>query len=275
VTWLAGVIPRYPYAEALCRLAGVIWYLAASPARAAVAANLRHIYAREPTRREVLRVFQNGALNYWDTIAITHFGPAQLLSLVDLHGREHLDAALAQGKGVIVASAHLGSVAFVAQIVPSLGYTTTGLLEPIEPPEVYEFFARQRQAHGIRLLPTGMAGLRALVAALKRNEIVGLITDREFGSGGVSVDFFDARARFADGVAWLSVRSGAPVLVGVCARKAGGRFDTWFEPLPPVLMGGDQKTNVLAVTQAIARRLEYYVANHPAQWTVFQKRWPG
>ncbi len=274
LTWLSGVIPRYPHAEVLCRLAGVLWYATAPEARQAVKDNLRHILGRAPGHLEVVRVFQNGALNYWDTFAISRFSAAQIQALVDLHGVDHIDAALTQGKGVIIASAHLGSVAFVAQIVPSLGYPTTGLLEPIQPPALYEFFARQRQRHGVRLFPAGTGGLRELLQTLRRNEVVGLITDREFGGVGSLVDFFDAKTRFADGVASLAVRTGARVLVGVCLRKAHGRFDAWFEPLPPVLMGGDQKANVYAVSQAIASRLQYYVANDPSQWTVFQSRWP-
>jgi lauroyl/myristoyl acyltransferase len=273
LTWLAGIVPRYPHAEILCRIAGLAWYACAPSARAAVEDNLRHIYRRAPRRIKVLRVFQNGALNYWDTFAIGHLRPSELIALVDLHGRERLDDALAGGAGVIVASAHLGSVALVAQIVPALGYPTTGLLEPIEPPELFEFFAGQRRRHGIRLLPVGTAGLRELLAALRRNEVVGLITDREFGSNGVVVDFFGTPARFAEGVAALSLRTGAPILIAACARKPGGRFDAWIESLPLVLTGGDQKQNIRAISQAVARRLEYYVANNPAQWTVFQQRW--
>lgn len=274
LTWLAAIIPRYPYAEALCRTAGIAWYLLGRSARAAVRANLRHVYGRPPTRLEVLRVFQNGALNYWDTFAIVGYDAARIRDLVDFHGIAHLEEALAGGKGAIIASAHLGSVAFVGQAVPTLGFPTTGLIEPIRPPELFDFFARQRSHHGIHLLPAGSSGLRALLAALRRNEVVGLITDREFGGHGVSVGFFDAPTTFADGVASLSVRTGAPVLIGVCARKARGRFDTWFEPLPPVLRSGDQKANIRAITQALARRLQYHVANHPGQWTVFQARWP-
>ena len=275
LTWLAGVIPRYPVADGLCRLGGILWYLAAPAARAAVADNLRHIYGHSPSRLQVLRVFQNGALNYWDTFAITSLSPQALLAQVDVHGRENFEAALVGGKGAIVASAHLGSVAFVAQAVPALGFPTTGLTEAIEPPELYAFFARQRMGHSFRIFPVGTAGLREVVHTLRRNEVVGLITDREFGGPSVLVPFFGQPTSFPEGVAALSLRTGAPIIIGVCARKARGRFDAWFEPLETVLTTDDQKQNVRAVTQAIARRLQYYVANHPAQWTVFQKRWPG
>ena len=132
-----GVLPRYPLGAAVCRVAGAAWYLSAPATREAVADNLRHILGRQPTRAEVVRVFHNGALNYWDTFAIPHFSHAQVLDLVDPYGIENIDAARAAGHGVICATAHLGSVAFVGQILPALGYPMVGLLEPLEPPELY------------------------------------------------------------------------------------------------------------------------------------------
>jgi KDO2-lipid IV(A) lauroyltransferase len=269
-----GVLPRYPLGEAVCRVAGAAWYLSAPATREAVADNLRHILGRQPTRAEVVRVFHNGALNYWDTFAIPHFSHAQVLERVDLYGIENIDAARAAGRGVICATAHLGSVAFVGQVLPALGYPMVGLVEPLEPPELFEFFARQRQALGSRLLPTGTSALRELVLALRRNEVLGLVTDRDITGKGPLVPFFGAPTRFPDGPAALSVRTGAPLLIAVAVRIAGGRFEGRFEPLPPVERTGDPRRDVLALTRAVAERLEYYVANHPEQWTVFQRRWP-
>jgi KDO2-lipid IV(A) lauroyltransferase len=267
-------LPRVEVGEPVCRLAGALWFLAAPTARAAVRDNLRHVLGREPTRREVASVFRNGALNYWDTFAIPHVSRQDLLNIVDFVGIEHLVAARRKGNGVIVASAHLGSVALVAQLIPALGFPTTGLVEPIDPPEAFDFFARQREAHGARLLPAGRAAVRELLQALHRNEVLGLVADRDVTGNGLMIQFFDAPTRFADGTAALSVRTGAPILVGACARKAGGRFDAWIEPLPAVELTGDTKADVLRLTRAVAERLQYYVASHPEQWTVFQRRWP-
>src|SRR5262245_57391174 len=133
VSVAAGVIPRHKVAEPICRFAGVIWYLGVPRARRAVRANLRHVLGREPRRIEIIGVFQNGLLNYWDTFAVPHLNHSTVLKLVDIHGREYLEAAFAQGRGVVVASAHVGSVALVGQMLPALGYKTTALLEPFEP----------------------------------------------------------------------------------------------------------------------------------------------
>ncbi len=270
----AGRLPRQTYAEPICRIVGAVWYLSRPDARAAVRDNLCHVLGRPPSRAMVASVFRHGAFNYWDTLALPHLTYDQVMGLIDLHGAELLDNARARGHGVICAGAHLGSVALVAQILPSLGYPVTGVIERFEPIEVFDFFSQQRQALGTRLLPAGAAAAREMLLALRRNEVVGLVTDRDVAGSGPIIPFFDAPTRFPDGVAWLSIRTGAPIVIGVAIRKAGGRFDAWLEPLPDVELTGERKDDMLRVTQAVAGRLQYYVAIHPEQWTVFQRRWP-
>jgi KDO2-lipid IV(A) lauroyltransferase len=271
---IAGRLPRETYAEPICSLVGALWYLSRPDSRAAVRDNLCHVLGRPPSRALVASVFRHGAFNYWDTLALPHFTYGQLLGLVDIHGLEHLDRTREAGRGVICAGAHLGSVALVAQVLPGLGYPVTGVIEQFEPAEVFDFFAERRQVLGTRLLPAGAAAAREMLLALRKNEVVGLVTDRDVAGTGPIVPFFDAPTRFPDGAAWLSIRTGAPILIAVAVRKAGGRFDAWVEPLPEVERTGNRRQDILRVTQAIARRLQYYVANHPEQWTVFQRRWP-
>ena len=271
-TGLAAIVPR-AWAEPLSRLGGAAWYLAAPSARAAVEDNLRHVLGRRPTRREVVAVFHSGALNYWDTLAISTLTPDEVVRLVDIDGLEHLDAALAAGRGAILVGAHLSSVGLAAQALPARGYPLLGLLEPTRPPEVFEFFARQRRAHGARLLAVSPAALRELLVTLRRGGLVALVTDRDVTGTGPVIDFFGQPTRFPDGAAVLCVRTGAPILPAYAVRRRDGRFQAWIEPPVPVL-SGDTKTAVSQLTHAVARRLEYHIATHPEQWTVFQRRWP-
>jgi lauroyl/myristoyl acyltransferase len=268
-------VPRVGVAEPLCRLAGSVWYVLDSPARAAVADNLQHVLGREPSAAQVRAVFQSGVLNYWDTFALAHLERDELIRLVTIHGLEHLDAARAAGRGVILAGAHLGSLALVGMVLPARGYPMVALVEPIQPREVYEFFLRRRQAFGARLLPATSSALRELLTALRRNELVGLVSDRDVTGRGLEIDFFGRPTRFADGAAALAVRTGAPILPAVAVRRAGGRFEGWLEPPIPVPAMGDAREQIRAVTRAVAQRLEYYVASYPEQWTVFQTRWPA
>jgi KDO2-lipid IV(A) lauroyltransferase len=269
-----GAIPRHAIGQPLCRLAGTVWYLSAPTARAAVRDNLRHILRREPTWRQVLTVFHHGVFNYWDTLLTPHLTQAQFRALMIVHGAEHFTTARARGRGVVCATAHLGSVAFVGQVVPALGHPMVSLVEAVDPPELLEFFRRHREGLGARMLPVGKSALRELFLALRRNEVVGLVSDRDVTGTGPTIDFFGQPTQFPDGVAALALRTGAQILIAIASRRADGRFDAQFEPLPPVTLTGDPKTDVLLLTQAIARRLEYHIAIHPEQWTVFQMRWP-
>jgi lauroyl/myristoyl acyltransferase len=269
-----GAVPRHTVGEPLCRLVGSVWYLSAPGARAAVRDNLRHILRREPLWREVLTVFHHGAFNYWDTLLTPHLTLAQFRELMVVHGAEHLATARALGRGVVCATAHLGSVAFVGQVVPALGHPMVSLVEPVDPPEVLEFFRRHREGLGARMLPIGKSALRELFLALRRNEVVALVSDRDVTGTGPTLEFFGLPTQFPDGVAALALRTGALILIAIASRRPDGRFDALFEPLPAVALTGDPKADVLLLTQAIARRLEYHIAIHPEQWTVFQRRWP-
>ncbi|HET6318858.1 MAG TPA: lysophospholipid acyltransferase family protein [Chloroflexota bacterium] len=269
-----GVLPRVGVGQPVCAVVGGLWYASSPAARAAVRDNLQHITGLVPSNRQVREVFVHGALNYWDTLAIDQLTHQRLFALVDLHGRSHLDAALLGNKGAILAGAHLGSIGLVGQIVPALGYRMSGLIEPIKPQRLYDFFAQHRQRFGLRLYPASALALRELLAALRRNEVLGLITDRDVTDSGQMVRFFDAPTRFADGPAALALRTGAPILPAVAVRRADGTFDAIIEPPIDFAPSGDHKRDVLALTQAMAGRLEYHIANHPEQWTVFQRRWP-
>lgn len=271
---LAGHTPRHRVLPFI-RFAGTIWYTAAPAAREAVRDNLRHVLHRNPTAAHVRRVFAYGALNYWDTLALPYLTREALLALIDLDGLEHLDAALHAGQGAIMASAHLGSVSLVGQVIPALGYPLTGLLEPIRPPELFDFFVKERQAFGARLLPAGPAAVRELFTALRANQVVGLITDRDISGTGPVIDFFGTPTQFPDGAAAIALRTRAPILPAVALVKPDGRFQATIEPPLPWPGTGDGKRDVLELTRAVARRLEYHVASHPEQWTVFQKRWPA
>jgi KDO2-lipid IV(A) lauroyltransferase len=224
----------------------------------------------------VRAVFTCGALNYWDTFALPYLSRGELLRLADVRGLEHVDAALARGNGAILVSGHLASVSLVGQLIPALGYRLTGLLEPIEPAELFEFFVAQRETFGAHLLAAGASPgvLRELLAALRRNEVLGLVTDRDITGTGPCIEFFGAPTTFPDGAAVLSLRTGAPILPAVARLRPDGTFEGIIEAPIDVPSTGDPRHDILALTQAVAGRLEYHIASHPDQWTVFQKRWP-
>lgn len=264
-----------PQALAIARVAGLAWYLVAPSARQAVRANLRHVVGGRPRESLVRAAFFHGALNYVDTIALPHHGEEWLRSLVDVEGMENIEAARRAGHGAVIVSAHLGSVALAGQAVRAAGYPIVVVVERLASREVFDFMAQHRAAFGARMIPADSEAVRILLKALRDGELVGLISDRNVTGTGQTVPFFGESVLFPTGPAALAVRTGAPALVGVTLHEPGGRFRVIVEPEPPYERTGDLRVDVPRLTQALAGRLEYHIARHPEQWTVFQERWPS
>lgn len=260
-------------AYSLADRGGDLWYLADRAARQAVAANLTQVLGRPPSRMQVRRVFRHGSRNYYDTLIIPRLGRRELLELVEVDDWSPLERALRGGRGAILVGAHLSSVALTGQTVAAKGYRVTSATERLEPPELNELLLRLRGAGGIRVLPLGRQLVAELLAALGRNEVVGLVMDRDVAGTGVLVDFFGAPAVLPAGAALLALRSGAPMLPAAAVRVDRGRFRGWIAPPIGVCRGEDARESVRLTTQRIASGLESLIGPNFEQWTVFQPIW--
>jgi KDO2-lipid IV(A) lauroyltransferase len=269
---LAPAIPRrlaYQLADRLGDLA----YLLNGPGREAVVGNLSQVLGRPPGKRRVQQVFRHGARNYFDTLLIPSLGPDQLRDLVKVDDWSALDRALDGGRGAIMVGAHLSSVALTGQLVAARGYAVTSVAERVEPPDLNELLLRLRSGGGVRVLALGRQLTGELLATLARNEVVGLVMDRDIAGTGVRVEFFGAPASLPGGPALLALRSGAPVLPAAAVRTPDQRFQGLIGPPIDMVRGGDLRASVALSTQAIARALEALIEPYVEQWTIYQPIW--
>ena len=270
---LAAVVPprlAYPLLDRIGDLARLL----NRPARRAVEANVLRVLGR-PGRRWRLAVrgaFRHGARNYYDTLRIPRLTAGEIAELVPVRGWEHLDAALGVGKGAILVGAHLSSIALAAQTIAARGHTIRIVVEPVRPPELLQLLIDLRTGVGLQLVPLGPRLGVELLAALRRNEVVGLIVDRDVAGTGICVPFFGEPTRLPSGPALLALRSGAAILPAIVVRR-GARLGGTIEPPIPIVRGDGAREDVRAITRAITARLEYYIGRHPEQWTVFQPVW--
>jgi KDO2-lipid IV(A) lauroyltransferase len=269
---VAVVPPRLAY-PVLDRIGDLVRLLN-RPARRAVEANLLRAIG-QPGRRWRLAVrgaFRHGARNYYDTLRIPRLTAGEIAELVPVRGWEHLVAALGAGKGAILVGAHLSSIALAAQTIAARGYTIHIVVEPVRPPELLRLLIDLRTGVGLHLVPLGPRLGVELLAALRRNEVVGLIVDRDVAGTGIRVPFFGELTRLPSGPALLALRSGAAILPAIVVRR-GTRLAGTIEPPIPIVRGDGAREDVRAITGAVTARLEYYIGRHPEQWTVFQPVW--
>ena len=70
-----------------------------------------------------------------------------------MSGAEHIATAIAAGKGLVLALPHLGNWDAAGAWLAGEGYTITVVAEPLEPPELYDWFVETRRQLGMRVIP--------------------------------------------------------------------------------------------------------------------------
>ncbi len=192
------------------------------------------------------------------------------------HGREHLDAALAAGRGAVLALPHSGNWEISgAWLVAHSGPFTT-VAERLKPESLFDRFVDFREGLGMEVLAlTGgeRPPFDVLAERLRQNRAVCLLADRDLSRRGVEVEFFGETAKMPAGPALLARRTGAPLLA-VHAYFAG---DDWGNTIsPPLDVGGpddDPTAAVAAATQQLADHFARRIVEHPADWHMLQRLW--
>lgn len=190
-----------------------------------------------------------------------------------IDGVQHLEAALAAGRGALVALPHTGNwdVAGVWLVGHLAGTgrepTFTTVAERLRPESLYRRFVAYRESLGFEILPLtgGQPPADEIAERLAVNRVVCLLADRDITASGVGVTFFGEPARMPAGPARLAASTGAALLPVGCWFTPDGWGLRLHPPLPP---GGPAAT-----TQALADHFAADIAAHPADWHMLQPLW--
>jgi lauroyl/myristoyl acyltransferase len=278
VAWeLIKVMPE-PLARAAARLAGAIAYRRDRRRRENLRANLRPILGAVGEREldaAVRRGFASYARYFFEAFRLERVPPAELRERFRLEGREHLDRALAAGRGAVLATPHLGNWESGGAWLALEGYRAVAVAERLRPEELFERFRRYREALGLEIIPLddGPAALRRVASALRDGKVAALVADRDLTGRGLPVTMFGRPARLPGGPAALALRTGAALLPCAVYQEPRGRWRGVIRPPVEVPTGGDQRADALELTRRMARELEQLVAAAPDQWHVLVPFW--
>ena len=196
--------------------------------------------------------------------------------LVARHGEEHFDEARRYGRGIIFASAHMGSIEVASAMVLLEGFRITSVMERLRPKLLMDWIVLCRAKMGVTLLQTAGTG-RQLLRALRRGEMVALVVDIGYRNDncGVPVNFLGHPTYFPAGPARLARLSGAPIIFGTALRLPGNRFAVFASP--PILADRtkDAEADIRNTTQRVVDIFQEFVRRYPDQWYVFRDMWPN
>jgi Kdo2-lipid IVA lauroyltransferase/acyltransferase len=205
--------------------------------------------------------------------------------LVEIRGREHLEAALAGGKGAILCTAHFGSFNCALSLLHAGGFPVTAIgrwwwnYPPDESSadrRIWDWvYARRvlryRQRPNLEPWPGRVQIAVQAAAALRGNEVVSICSEApplEAERGRtIEVPFLGRKATVLPGVVTLARLTGAPVLMAFVHRCPDYRHQV-LEISPPVPMEGETAT---AFGRCMAA-MDAAITAHPAEWDAWFER---
>ncbi len=191
--------------------------------------------------------------------------------IVDIEGREFVDALLAKGRGLIFLSIHSGNWELSNMVGSLVGYPynmVANYLEHVN--RVADLLDSWRMSGGCKIINPGIGG-RDIIRALKRNEIVTLVSDQG-GSDGMMVPFFGREASMSNGAVRIALKYDVPLCLVDIHRLSNGRHCLKvlpFEMSKTVDTDADVRRNMTR----IAQQFQLWTEQHPAEYLWFYKTW--
>lgn len=218
--------------------------------REAAIANLRHAYhgALDPAeaRRVIRDCFRTQTCEEAETFFYDALTPERFAKFVTLEGREHLDAALARGRGAIVFSSHYGSMCLAIIGLAQLGYRMHVMARSLDPDDnpLNEVVRRYGEAKvaaleritGIPFIITGQPGtMERMRAGLAAGEVLYMLLSvpPELARRRTRVNFLGHPAELPAGVEYIAQETGA-ALVPFTVRREPSRLHHRFVLHPRV-----------------------------------------
>lgn len=196
----------------------------------------------------------------------------EMIEAVEFRGMEHYRAAAAKGKGVAFITAHSGNWELLALAFGARYHEISVVARRQDNPYLNRLIERIRKAYGNGVIYKEGA-LRNMFAALKKQEIIGILIDQAVHpDGGILVDFLGRPAWTLRLPALIARKSGAPLVPGFIHRE-GDRQIVTFHPEYQVSGAEDPEVAAAEDARGLTRHIERYVIEHPTQWYWVHRRW--
>ena len=197
-----------------------------------------------------------------------------IASVVVYEGLENYLHAVAQKRGVILLTGHIGAWELSVYAHSIYGYPMSFLARRVDNPLVERLAENNRSRFGNRSIDK-KGSLREVLKTLKAGGVVGILADLNSSrEEGVFVDFFGLPACTTAGVATLALRTGAVVLPGYILWDEQQKIHRLcFEPEIETINTGNQKEDIVTNTARYTKVLENVIRRHPDQWLWIHRRW--
>lgn len=288
ITWGAlSLVRTMPYAMAMAlgRAIGLAFWAADPFHRGIAEAQMRHALGHAYRRGMSLRVFMNVSDSLIDIIRFARFKDGRALSMIRISGQEHLEAALADGRGIMFITAHIGNWEMIFQISRLTGIDLSIMADRRNNADVESLIQQLRASGGTTVLPPKGGLIARLIGELEANRHVCIFVDkRGKRRNNFYSDFFGIPAPTSPVPAFIGLKTDCLVLP-VYAIKNGGKHELCFGPSVEARSFGTDvdiidKLDDSRHSPAVQKLSDYMqgwvesvIRQHPVQWIWQYPRW--
>ena len=247
----------------------------------AILGNTAQVMGLKPTHAQVERTAREMVRQHaraWVDFFFYGQRPVEeaLAQFSTLEGLEHLDAAMADGKGVILLTAHAGNFELGGILLRARNLKVHAVYKPDRFEAVEQLRETLRAQGGVVGIPVDGVGFSTLplVKLLREGALVGMQGDRDFSLNGVPVTFFGREVPFPRGPWELAAMTGAPILTSFFYTDEARRFHAHFGAPIRITGGrGERMGAIEAGLRAYVADLEALIRRQPSQWYCFYPFW--
>jgi len=244
--------------------------------------SLEIAFKGEKSPQEIRNIVKNCFMNFGQgMIEMLYYlaHPDLVSEKVYFEGKEILDKAMQQGKGVVAVTAHFGNFPLMMLYCAQQGYKVNSIVRPARDKELEKFLFQKRTDTGVQTvyaLPRKKCVAES-IKALRNNEILFIPLDQNFGSGGgIFVDFFGQKAATATGPVVFSQRTAAPIVPMFIVRQKDNRHKIIVEQpsyLHETKNAEEEKDLTVRIISKITALIEKYIRKYPQEWGWMHRRW--
>lgn len=268
---LNAVPSRVMYA--LADIGGTITYWGWPRKRQAALANYRVALGLTATAASLEQTtrgsFQAYARMILDVLRLRTMPFERLRQFITLEGEEHLNAAIARGKGIIAVLPHAGNWEPASNIIAFLPHR---FLAVVDEGVISRAVAGSRQRAGLSVVEQSKAA-RPTIRALRQNSVVILVADLVKDFRAARVQLFGRDTFLPAGPGYLAVRTGAAVVPVIAIRQPDNTSVITVEPPLYADPSANPEQEAHRISQAIADYFERVIQGHPEQWYPYRRLW--
>ncbi|MDA0991399.1 MAG: lysophospholipid acyltransferase family protein [Verrucomicrobia bacterium] len=176
------------------------------------------------------------------------------------------------GKGIILATAHLGNWEVAGQVLSFLK-PVVAVARRMNNPHTDALIQNRKLGHRFRLIPKHEASGGELLRVLREGNVLAMLVDQHANRRGMPIMLLGRPAATYTSPALLHIRSGAPICFGYCARIGRFRYRMHAIPLIRITPTDDREADIRRILESMATALEAGIRRYPEQYLWAHRRW--